>query len=195
MMSHFSQTIRTKHWFLGFVFLHVFLWTLAPAWVRHTLPMDAMEGTTWGHQLEWGYDKNPFLNAWLTQIAILLGGKSSWVIYLFSQVSVAICFGSVWSLGQKFLPPIYALIAVLLLESMQYFNLHAIDFNDNTLEVGLWAATIWFYYQALTEKKLKDWLLTGLFAGLGMMAKYYTAVLLVPMGVFFFIIKKKRKKK
>jgi len=70
--------------------------------------------------------------------------------------------------------------------------LHAIDFNDNTLELGLWALTILYFYQAALKNKLSDWILTGIFAGLGMMAKYYTAVLLVPLALFFLIQKSTR---
>lgn len=180
--SHAHPPVMTR-WLYLFVSLHVLLWTLAPTLVRFTLPMDALEGTIWGHQLEWGYDKNPFLNGWLTQLAVFGGGTSGWMIYLFSQCSVALCFWATWKLAEKFLPPLHALLAVLLLEGMQYYNLHAIDFNDNTLEVGLWALTILYFYQALTEKRLSDWLLTGMLAGLGMMAKYYTAMLLIPMGI------------
>ena len=59
------------------------------------------------------------------------------------------------------LPKSYALIALLLLEGIQYFNFHAIDFNDNTLELGLWGLTIYFFYQALRgiEVHLPNYLL------------------------------------
>lgn len=160
-----------------------------PALARHTLPMDALEGTIWGHQLEWGYDKNPFLNGWLTRLALELGGSSGWLTYFFCQVSVGLCFWAVWQLAKKMVAPFYALIAVLLLEGMQYYNLHAIDFNDNTLELSTWALTILFFYHGVTTGKLRDWLLTGLFAGLAMMAKYFTAMLLVPM-LFFLVLDK-----
>ncbi len=182
-------TFRTDKWLYGFVFLHVLLWTLAPTFTRYTLPMDAMEGTTWGHQLEWGYDKNPFLNGWLTELAVFLGGKSGWMIYLFSQICIAACFWVVWQFGKKILNPTYALIAVILLAGIQYYNLHAIDFNDNTLETGLWPLTAWFFYLALDQQKLKDWLLTGLFAGLALMAKYYSVLLFIPM--LFFLLSRK----
>jgi len=119
MINDFVKSFQAERWLLLFIFLHVFFWTLIPSWVRYTLPMDAMEGTTWGHQLVLGYDKNPFLNAWLTRFALFLGGGYVWVIYLFSQLSVAACFWALFRLGEKFLPPIHALIAVLLLESMQ----------------------------------------------------------------------------
>jgi 4-amino-4-deoxy-L-arabinose transferase-like glycosyltransferase len=180
---------QLNHSLYFFIFIHVIAWTFVPFCVRHTLPMDALEGTIWGQQFEWGYDKNPFLNGWLTALAILLGGHSGWTIYLFSQISVGICFWAVWQLGKKMLMPVYALLAVLLLEGVQYYNLHAIDFDDNTLELSLWALTALYFYQALKSHSYRDWVLTGLFAGLGMMTKYYTGMLLLPMALFLLMNK------
>lgn len=174
---------RINFWIYTFISLHLIVWTLAPLLIRYTLPMDAMEGTVWGHQFEWGYDKNPFMNGWLTHFALQLG-QNGWAIYLFSQFSVVLCFWSVWQLGKKIMPPLYALLGVLLLESIQYYNLHAIDLDDNVLELAFWSLTILFFYQALTRKTWWDWGLTGFFAGCSMMTKYYTAMLLIPMLVF-----------
>lgn len=171
--------------FYGFLALHLILWTFIPFFTRFNLPMDSIEGTIWGHQLEWGYDKNPFLNGWLTAFAVHLGGSSGWMIYLFSQLSVTISFWAVWQLGKKMqLPASLTLLAILLLEGIQYYNLHAIDFNDNTLEIGLWSLIILFFYQSITHNQLKDWLLTGLFAGLALMAKYYSGILLLSLSLF-----------
>lgn len=79
------------------------------------------------------------------------------------------------------------MLTVLLLEGVQYYNVHAIDFNDNTLELGLWALTALFFYKALQSQAWRDWILTGVFAGLGMMTKYYTAMLLLPMLMFLLV--------
>lgn len=181
------KNIQSERWFYGFLLLHVAIWTLAPAWFRYNLPLDAMEGTTWGEQFAWGYDKNPFMTAWLTQLAVLFGGPSGAATYLISQLSVALCFWSVWRLGKYMLPPLYALTAVMLLEGIQYYNLHAIDFSDNTLELATWALCILCFYQAVRTNKLRDWLLTGLFAGLAMMTKYYSIMLLIPMTLLLLI--------
>ncbi len=186
-MMNFIKKNRITGWLTAFISLHVIVWTLAPVFVRFTLPMDSMEGALWGRQLEWGYDKNPFMNGWLTALALKIDGHSGWAIYLFSQLSVAICFWAIWQLSKKIVPPLYALLAVLLLEGMQYYNFHAIDFNDNTLELALWALTALFFYQALQANKLCDWLCTGLFAGLGMMTKYYTGLLLLPMALLLLL--------
>jgi len=187
MMNKLIKNIPTGRWFVAFILLHISAWTLAPALIRFTLPMDSMEGATWGRQLEWGYDKNPFMNGWLTALALKIDGHTGWAIYLFSQLSVAICFWAVWQLSKKILPPVYALLTVLLLEGMQYYNFHAIDFNDNTLELATWGLTALFFYQALQENKVRGWLLTGFCAGLGMMTKYYIVMLLLPMALLLCI--------
>ncbi len=179
-----SKQLQPAVWFLIFLCLHVAAWTLVPAIVRDNLPLDSIEGTIWGHQLEWGYDKNPFMNGWLTALATTLDGQSGWMLYLFCQLSVAASLIAVWSLGKKMMPPVYALAAVLLLEGIQYYNFHAIDFNDNTLELGLWAGAIYFFYEAIRKKSLRAWLATGILLALGMMAKYYTLALIAALGLF-----------
>lgn len=181
------KNINAEYWFYGFLLMHVTAWTLAPTLMRYNLPLDAMEGTTWGKQFAWGYDKNPYMMAWLTKMAILVGGSSGFATYFFSQLSVAICFKAIWQLGKHMLQPLYALVAVILLEGIQYYNLHAIDFSDNTLELATWALTLLFFYQAIRYNKLSHWLLTGVFAGLSMMTKYYSIMLIIPMILFLLI--------
>src|SRR5579862_5360712 len=128
-----ANSFNARRWFALFMLAHLIGWTLAPLLVRFNLPLDSIEGTLWGHQLEWGYDKNPFLNAWLTAFATFLDGQSGWMIYLFSQLSVVISFWAIWQLAKQIVTPAYALIAVMILEGVQYYHFHAIDFNDNTL--------------------------------------------------------------
>jgi hypothetical protein len=102
-------------------------------------------------------------------------------------VSVGICFWAVWELGKQILSPVNAFIGVLLLEGVQYYSLHAIDFNDNTVELALWALTTLYFFNALKSQRTRDWIVTGVFAGFGMMTKYYMLMLLVPMLGFLII--------
>jgi 4-amino-4-deoxy-L-arabinose transferase-like glycosyltransferase len=188
---HLKTTVTS--WLLVFLIAHGFVWTVVPLLVRYNLPLDAIEGSIWGQQLEWGYDKNPYLNGWLTALAVRLGGPSGWMIYLFSQISVLVCFLGVWHLAKAMLAPLHALAAVMMLEGMHYYHLHAIDFNDNTLELGLWSLSIYFFYRALSYSSRSAWIFTGLCCGLGLMAKYYTASLLAAMLLFVLLHKDSRK--
>jgi 4-amino-4-deoxy-L-arabinose transferase-like glycosyltransferase len=193
MINKQISILNAQRWLALFISLHVIAWTLAPFLMRYALPVDAMEGTIWGQHLAWGYDKDPFLNGWLTGLAIHISGTAGWGVYLFSQLSVAICFMATWELAKKMLPPANALLAVLFLEGVQYYSLHAIDFDDNTLELGIWALIILFFYKSFTEKNRVNWLMTGVFAALGMMTKYYTVMLLLPMLGFMLLTAERRK--
>jgi 4-amino-4-deoxy-L-arabinose transferase-like glycosyltransferase len=175
---------RWENIFYFIILFHIIAWTLTPYLIRFNLPRDALESSIWGQHFEWGYDKNPFLNGWLSGIATLLDNHAGWGTYFFSQLSVGICFLAVWTLAKKILPPLYALISVLLLEGVQYYSLHAIDFSDNTVELALWALTILSFYNALKYRLDKDWVLTGVLAALGMMTKYYMVMLLGSMLLF-----------
>ena len=190
-----NNSFNATRWFYIFIILHLILWTAVPAYIRTNLPLDAIEGTIWAHQLEWGYDKNPFMNGWLTAVAIHLGGPSGWMIYLFSQLFIVAAFFSVWQIAKNILTPPLALISVMLLELVQYYNFHSLDFNDNTIELGLWALTMLYLYQATKTEatSLRDWLLTATFAALALMTKYYTLALLAAMSLFLILNPQNRK--
>lgn len=184
-------------WFVIFIIVHVIAWTLAPTFIRYNLPLDSIEGTAWAQELQWGYDKNPFLNSWLTELALLISNQQEWSIYFFSQCSVALSLCAVWALARKMLSAPKALLSVLILETVQYFNLHAIDFNDNTVELGLWATTVYVFYIALTVQPFKQrcfaWTMTGILAALALMAKYYTLALLAALALFLIFNRTARK--
>lgn len=179
-------TLKVTLWFYSFIVLHITLWTLAPSFFRLNLPLDAMETTTWASHLAWGYDKNPFLNAWLTAASLQLA-PTGILTYFLSQLSVVICFIATWTLAKKILSPLKALTAVMLLEGIQYYHLHSIDFSDNSLLLSMWALTILFFYQALQKNEIRHWIFTGFFAGFALMVKYFSGLLLLSM--FFLLLK------
>jgi len=178
-----THSPNTVFWL--FAITHCVLWTFLPTIVRHTLPLDAIEGTIWGSHWQLGYDKNPFMNAWLTHFAENLGGQSGWMIYFFSQLSVLLCFYSVWRLAKRILPPVSALMSVMCLEAIQYYNVAAIDFNDNVIEIGVWAFLIERFHFALTKNKTSTWITVGVLSAAAMMTKYYAVVLFAPMLFLF----------
>lgn len=180
-MTHHSCLFRYQMIFWLFVVIHVLGWTLAPALARHNLPMDSIEGFVWSQKLVFGYDKAPLLNAWITALAVKLFGYVDWGIYFTSQVAVAGCFIALWQLAKKMLPIPYALLSMMILEGFQYYNIGAIDFDDNVLQLPLWALSCLFFYKALLENKITHWVWLGIFAGLAMLAKYYAVLLLLSM--------------
>ncbi|MDX2164918.1 MAG: glycosyltransferase family 39 protein [Gammaproteobacteria bacterium] len=164
-----------------------------PLTMRYALPHDTIEGFVWGQHLEWGYDKNPWMNAWLTRLGWELGGQSGIGIYAMSSLFVGLSFWAVWELAKKVVNPIQALFSVLLLEGCIDYALVPQGFNDNVIELGLWPLMFLFFYKALQNQKIKNWVGVGISAGLAMMAKYYTAVPLALMFSFLVFEPKSRK--
>jgi 4-amino-4-deoxy-L-arabinose transferase-like glycosyltransferase len=120
----------------------------------------------------------PFVPVWIT--AHLLPFGSFWV-YVASQLFVLLGFWSVWTLGSRFLSPWTALAASLMLIEMQYYNIAAINFNDDVILLGLWPFLALFFYDALQFQKLKSWMGVGVVSGLAMMTNTVTLAMILPM--------------
>jgi len=165
-----------------FALFHVFFWTLVPALLHHNAPLDVAEAIAWGQQWQWGYDRDPYLVGWLAYSVSWLTGHSVWATYFLSQVCIVATFWAIWrlALNLKLSAP-QALLSILLLEGVFYYHFATPEFNDNVLQLPTWALTLSFLYTAVTTQKVREWLYTGLFAGLALMAKYFTVMLFVPI--------------
>lgn len=178
---------QSYKWLLFFACVHLIVWTILPSLLYHNAPVDVIEGLTWGEQWAWGYNKHPPLAPWLTELASLLGGHSAWPIYLLSQVSVLICGFATWRLASTMLPPPHAAISVLLLEAIYFYTFPTPEFNPNVAMLPLWALATLTFYRAIETQHIRTWLLLGVFAGLAMMAKYFSVVLLFAQFLFLLV--------
>lgn len=183
---------KFDRWFVLFVLFHLILWTLAPTMVRQHLPMDSIEGALWGQQLEWGYDKNPFVSAWITIFFARLGQYHDGFIYFASQLAIITCFIATWKLAKQMVSLPFAFLSVLLLEGIQYYHLHSIDLSDNLLELATWSLTVYAFYRAVRGSKVA-WVFTGVFAAIAMLTKYYSGFLLFSLAIFLVSDKTARK--
>ncbi len=174
---------RGLRYLLALVGVHVVVWTLLPLLVLQNSYYDILEELVWGRYWQWGYDKDPFLGSWLTALVTHVSGGALWAVYLLSQLAIAVTFIAVWRLARRFVSPAHALIAVFLLEGVYFYSLTSPEFNDNVLMLPLWALTCLYFYDALKGQKLWSWLFVGFFAGLAMMTKYYTGMLLLAMFI------------
>jgi 4-amino-4-deoxy-L-arabinose transferase-like glycosyltransferase len=168
--------------FWGFLALHVTAWTVLPSLTDPNLPLDVIEGLAWGREWQLGYAKHPPLSPWLMEIFAVLGGGADWPLYLLSQICVGIALWAMWRLARDFLEPVPALLSVLLLEGIYYHNFTSPEFNANVVLLPLWALAILALRRAVTGGSWQAWAAWGLCAGLGMLGKYYTAVLLAAMA-------------
>jgi len=180
--------------FLLFLFLHLLVWTLVPSLSNKNLPLDTIEHLAWASNLDWGFSKHPPMVAFVLEFFYQIFGNQDWAFYLLSQIFVITAFFVVYKFSEDFFKNRnYALLSVLLLEGIYFYNFTTPEFNVNVCQLPFWALSVLYAWKGFKDNKISDWLLFGLFAGLGVLSKYLFIYLLIAMDVFFFymIIKKK----
>ena len=179
--------------FWVFVSLHGIVWTLVPTVSQPNGPLDVIELLDLGRHPAWGYWNIPPLSAWIAEPFVQVAGKRLWGAYLASQIAICACFLAVWRFARGFLEPGYALLSVLVLEGVLYYNYMSPQFNSHVLQLPLWTWTAYLFWRSLNSARLCYWLLCGLTAGLGLLTAYDMVFLLIPLLVFLLVNAQARK--
>ena len=178
-----------------FLVSHVAIWTLVPFFSNINLPLDVIEALAWGSNLDWGFEKHPPLSAFFPEIFYQLFGSQDWAYYLLSQIFIIFSFIIIFKLAKEFLKnETLALISVLLLEGVYFYNFTTPEFNVNICQIPFWSLTIYYAWQSFKNDKVYNWILFGFFAALGVLSKYLFVYLLVGIKLFFIYCWVKKKK-
>ena len=171
--------------FLTFLCIHLIVWTLIPALSNVNLPLDTIEHLAWGSNLEWGFNKHPPLVAFILEFFFQIFGNKDWAYYFLSQIFVVSTFFIVWIFAKEFFQnQVYSLISIFLLEGIYFYNFTSPEFNVNVCQLPFWALSVFYAWKGFKENKILDWLLLGLFAGLGVLTKYLFIYLLIAIALF-----------
>ena len=178
--------------FYYFLLTHLVIWTLIPSLTNHNLPLDTIEALAWGSNLDWGFNKHPPLSALAVKIFYQIFGSQDWAYYLLSQLFVVTAFYFVFKLSKEILnTEKYALISVLLLEGIYFYNFTTPEFNVNVCMMPFWAMASYYAFKCLKDNLTKDYITLGIVTALGFLSKYLFIYLLIGIKVFYiFYIKK-----
>ena len=169
--------------FGGFLALHFVVWTVLPALLYANLPLDLIEALTYGREWQLGSDKLPPLPWWLVEIMYRTFGVDT-AYYAMAQVAVVIAFTLVFATARPLIGAAGALLAVLIIDGMHYFQYTAVKFNHDVIQLPFWALAGYAFHVALKRQLLTDWLLLGFAVGGALWAKYFVVLLIVPYALF-----------
>jgi 4-amino-4-deoxy-L-arabinose transferase-like glycosyltransferase len=172
--------------------LHAAVWTALPTLLYPNLPLDLIEALTYGREWQLGYDKLPPLPWWLVEIVYRIAGHD-FAYYLLAQVAVIAALWLVWLTARPLTGPVGALVAVLIVDGLHYFNYTAAKFNHDVIQLPLWALAGFAFHRALRGGWLGHWLLLGVAIGMALWAKYFVVVLGVPLALFVLLDRDARK--
>ena len=174
--------------FFIFVLSHLIIWTLIPSLTNKNLPLDTIEALAWGSNLDWGFDKHPPMSAFFSEVFFNIFGAQDWAYYLLSQIFLVTAFYYVFKLACEILENLkLALISVLLLVSIYFYNFTSPEFNVNVCQLPFWSLVVYYSWKIYNSKKieLKDCFLIGLFGAIGFLSKYLFLYLLTSICLLF----------
>lgn len=162
--------------------LHVAIWTALPILLYRNLQLDLAEDLALGREWQLGYWKHPPLPWWLADLVYRLAGDVR-VVYLLGPLSAAACLYAVWRFGREVAGEFPALLAVLALEGVHYYNFSVVKFAHDQMQLPFWALTGWFVYRAIARGKNADWFWSGVWLALAFWSKYAAFVLAGTIGL------------
>jgi hypothetical protein len=178
--------------FAAFCYLHVIVWTAIPTILYPNLPLDLIEALTYGREWQLGHDKLPPLPWWMVEIAYRLIGRD-FAYYLLAQLVVVTCFAFVYLAALPVVGAAGALVSVLIIDGMHYFNFTSPKFNHDVIQLPFWALAGLAFLRALQTGRLHWWALLGVAIGGALWAKYFVVILAVPIALYLVFDAKARR--
>jgi hypothetical protein len=175
--------IRPRAAFATFLAVHFAVWTALPALLYANLPLDLIEALTYGREWPLGSDKLPPLPWWLVEIMYRLFDADT-AYYALAQVVVIIAFALVWATARPLVGATAALVAILIIDGLHYFQYTAAKFNHDVIQLPFWALAGYAFHAALKRGRIGHWLLLGVAFGGALWAKYFVVVLAIPYALF-----------
>lgn len=188
-----SRYAALRRWvFPAFLGLHAAVWTVVPTALYANLPLDLIEALVYGREWQLGYDKLPPLPWWLVELANRVIGHD-FAYYLLAQAAVIAGFAAIWAMARPLVGTRGALVVVVIIDGLHYFNYTAAKFNHDVIQLPFWALAGYAFHRALRGGEWRHWLLLGLSIGLSLWAKYFVAVLAIPLAIFMLADRDARK--
>ncbi|PIZ30428.1 MAG: hypothetical protein COY40_04625, partial [Alphaproteobacteria bacterium CG_4_10_14_0_8_um_filter_53_9] len=179
-------------WLLTLSFgLLVFRFFYLAFWTPYTLAPDEAQYWHWLQRLDLAFVTKPALTTWLMGISTWLLGDTLPGVRLFSLMSqFAVPLLGFALVRQAHASRSSSWIAFAALTTAPLIAAGGLIMSPDALLLPLWLGALWFVGRALEKNIWRDWLIVGLFVGLGGLAKY-TAVLFFPLlGLYLLLYRR-----
>jgi hypothetical protein len=143
---------------------------------------DMGEVVAWSWDLEWGTPKHPPLLPALVNLWFSVFPLSDWAYYLLAVTSTAVAIYFTWLLSGFWLRGTRRAAVPFLLMLIPFYNFLALKLNHNVILIPLWAITSYAFMKSFETRSILWSILTGIFAGLAVLAKYWSFFLLLGLA-------------
>jgi hypothetical protein len=147
--------------------------------------IDLREQIDWGQYFPLYTWKHPPLQSWIAGLVALTGARDAWLYIAVAQLLNALGFFYVAATARRLFGSAGAVAALIALGGGIFFSGSAPTnaLNADQLLFPLWSAVLYHGLEALRRNLWRDWIALGIAAGLSLLAKYFSAVLLFALLV------------
>lgn len=164
---------------LYFLMGFALIYTVFPFLFYQSVFPDSAQNITWGHYLGWSYHRHPPLGTWLISFMDGLFADHQIAAFVSSVLCLSVSLLFIYKLSSRYLAPKEALLACVFSSLTLYFLTNfVLQFNQNSIMLPFWVMVAYFSDKCMAENRWSDWLLLGMVAALGMLAKYETLLLI-----------------
>lgn len=139
----------------------------------------------WSRYLDLGYHDHPPMIAWTIWLSTKLFGHTEFAVRFPTIIGSGLFSLYLSLLAARFFSWQCAFHTCLITQCILLINGSALIATPDGLLLPCWAAAVYHGARAVNERTARQWLLTGLWFGLGMLSKY---TMLVFLPCFFFAI-------
>ena len=138
----------------------------------------------WSRYLSMGYHDHPPMIAWIIRLSTSLFGHRELAVRLPSVLCLTIASAYVFLFAQRWFSARAAMLSAILSQSILAFNAGSIIATPDSPLIAAWAGAAYHIARAYDDGERHQWLLGGVWFGVGMLSKY-TMGILAPL-VFLF---------
>jgi hypothetical protein len=109
--------------------------------------------------------------------------RQDWSFYLLAIIVATVALWTAWRLAGRYLTADKRIAGLALLTLLPFYNFHAFKFNASSVLMPFWAATTLWFLRSLETRRPGTAVLAGVFAGLSMLGKYWSLLLLAGLAI------------
>lgn len=173
-------------WIIGFT-----LFRFAYSGLFYLVP-DETNYWQWSRHLALGYHDQAPLIAWAIRLTTTLLGQTEVGVRLPSVLATAVASGYLIIIAQRWIGARAAWHAALMSQAILIFNVGGLLATPDSLQAAAWAAASYHVARAYEEDTWTQWLIAGIWFGIGILSKY-TMVIFLPSVYLFGLISQKHR--
>ncbi len=159
----------------------------------YDLYLDEAYYFNWAKHVDWGYYSKPPMLSWLIYLTTALFGDGQVAIKIGSMILYPITTYVIYLIGLELFDKKVAFYSALIFFTLPSVWMSSMIISTDVVLLLFWSLALLFFIKVLYHDRGRDWMLAGVFSGLGLMSKYNFIFFLISVVLVLALIPKFRK--